>query len=421
MSLSLSIPPPEAFTWIPDFQRGLGDLLRPHVESVTDEIAEEVRGHVPADVRPVAGRSGCELIRMIGGTVRAFVDSVDDPAHDPAPLDGAYRLLGSREARRGRGLDGLEAALRLGGQIACRRLIRQAHGLDWPRDVLATLTERLFQFVDRLVDSAAEGHAAARQDLTTERERRRGTLRDALVTDPPASGEAIAELARAAGWAVPETICVIVPHATGAAGVTRRLVPPTVLADWSGDLPYLIVPDPAGPGQDTLLADLVKHHPGAVGPAVPLRSGAVSMRWARRAAALIRQGALPGTGAVRCVDHLPTLTAHAGRELVDATVAHYLGPLLEQPSPRREMLAETLLCYLNNADNAVTTAEELHLHAQTVRYRVRVIQDLFGGELPGPRTRLATMIALNALLRLPGIAAPGGKGQERGGSAPRWP
>ncbi|MBE1536709.1 hypothetical protein [Actinomadura algeriensis] len=53
----------------------------------------------------MAGDPECEPIRMIGATVRGFVDSVDDPAHD-----------------------GLEAALRLGGQTACRWLIRRATG-----------------------------------------------------------------------------------------------------------------------------------------------------------------------------------------------------------------------------------------------------------------------------------------------------
>jgi DNA-binding PucR family transcriptional regulator len=112
------------------------------------------------------------------------------------------------------------------------------------------------------------------------------------------------------------------------------------------------------------------------------------------------------------VDHLPTLISFVGHDLVDAATPLYLRPLLDEPSPRREILAETLLTYFNSGGNAVTTAQHLHLHPQTVRYRVRVIQEMFGGELPAPDTKLATMITLNSMLRLTGASAAAGGSSE---------
>ncbi|MFB4297645.1 helix-turn-helix domain-containing protein [Actinomadura sp. NTSP31] len=400
VSLSLSEPPILLTDPLNPRHRSphrLGDLLRPHIEPVTEEIAQEIRRHVPAFALPADGHPGCQLLAMVGLTVRGFVDSVDEPAPDLAPITEGYRRLGVREAQHGRGLDNLEAALRLSSQIVCRRLIHQTRILDSPHDVLAILTERLFQFLGRLVNAAARGHAAAHHRLTTEREQRRAYLRDAIVADPPTSREAVVELAGAAGWTAPDTVCAIVPHSP--ASVTR-LLPPTVLTDWSGHAPYLIVPDPEGPGQRLLMDRLAESCPGTIGPAVPLERGANSLRWARRGAALVSEGALPAAGAVRCVDHIATLTAHLGRDLVDAAAPQYLQPLLEEPTPRRETLAETLLSHLTHGGNAVNVGKELHIHPQTVRYRMRVIQNLFGGELPGPESRLATMIALNALLHL---------------------
>ncbi|MFI0350846.1 PucR family transcriptional regulator [Actinomadura sp. 9N407] len=373
-------------------------MLRPHVPAVVEEIAGEIRRQVPAYAQPADSVQGRQMVRTISTTVETFVRSMDGAGPDWTPLVETYARLGAQEAGRGHGLDGLEAALRLSSQIACRRFIGEAYRLDWPHETLTMLTESLFLLLGRLVDAAAEGYAAARQELATERERHRDRLRELLVADPPASHEAIKELSRTAGWDTPDTICVVALRRT--AGDTARLVPPTVLAEQSGERPYLLVPDPEGPGQERLLASLTDGGAGAaIGPTVPVGRGAVSLRWARQAMALMDDGVLPRTGALRCVDHLATLIAFVGHDLVDAATPLYLRPLLEEPSPRREILAETLLAYFNSGGNAVITSQHLHVHPQTVRYRIRVTQELFGGELPAPDTKLATMIALNSMLR----------------------
>ncbi|WP_084550016.1 helix-turn-helix domain-containing protein [Actinomadura rifamycini] len=377
----------------------IGDLLRPHLDAVVREIAEEIRRRLPAYAHPADSVQGRQMVRTIATTVRGFVDSVDDPAPDWSPLTDLYAHIGAREASGGHGLDGLEAALRLSSRITCRRFIGHAYDFGWSRETLAMLTEAHFGLLAVLVDAAAEGYASAREELATRRERDRGRLRDVLVADPPIGREAIRELAKAADWTAPETICAVALR--GPLAGTARLVPPTVLADWSGDAPYLVVPDPDGPGQDRLMAALADACPGAaVGPTVPVDRGAVSLRWARRAVALAEEGVLPADGTVRCCDHLATLVTAEARDLVEAAAPRYLRPLLEQPPPRREMLAETLLAYFNSGCNAVVTGRQLHIHPQTVRYRIRVINDIFGGEPAAPETKLATMIALNSMLRI---------------------
>ncbi|MFD0905712.1 PucR family transcriptional regulator [Actinomadura sediminis] len=363
-----------------------------------EEIAAEIRRRLPAYAHPADSEQGRWMVRTITTTVSSFVDSLDDPSPDWSPLTKLYAHIGAHEASEGHGLDSLEAALRLSSQITCRRFIGHAYDFGWSQETLATLTEAHFRLLAMLVDAAAEGYASAREELATRREVARGRLRDVLVADPPIGLEAIRELAKAADWTAPETICAVALR--GPVAGTARLVPPTVLADWSGDAPYLVVPDPGGPGQERLMAALADACPGAVGPTVPVGRGAVSLRWARRAVALAEEGVLPADGTVRCCDHLATLITAEARDLVEAAAPQYLRPLMEQPSPRREMLAETLLTYFNSGGNAVVTGRHLHIHPQTVRYRIRVIQELFGGEPAAPDTKLATMIALNSMLRL---------------------
>jgi hypothetical protein len=294
--------------------------------------------------------------------------------------------------------------MRLGSQIACRRFIRQAYRLDWTSETLALLTDSLFLLLGKAVNAAAQGYAAAQGEMATERERHRNRLRDLLVADPPTSTEALISLARAADWEPPHTIGVVALLSSPVSA--SRVTSPAILADWDGPAPYLVVPDPDGPGQDRLLSALFREHPGAIGPTVPLDKGAVSLRWAREAARLVQRGVLAQGGVVRCVEHLSVLAASQCEDLVEAASARYLRPLLEFPAGRLEALASTLLVYLSCGENAVVTGERMHVHPQTVRYRVRTIQKLYGDDLGDPGTRLDMMLALNALLCFSKAAPP---------------
>ncbi|QXJ26163.1 helix-turn-helix domain-containing protein [Actinomadura graeca] len=376
---------------------GLPDGLRRHLCAAVEEMEREIRDRVPGYTGADDGDHAWRVERTVGDTVAFFVDSVDRPGADPRRLTGLYVRLGELEARQGRSLDALQTALRAGGQAACRRFIGDAYRLGWSRDVLGRLTDSLFVLVARITDAAAQGYAREQARLSAERERRRARLRDLLVADPPPGPEAVAELALAARWEPPESIGLVALPAGAPSGAA--ILPPAVLADWDAPVPYLVVPDPEGPGRDRLWAALHMLGTAAVGPTVPLTRGAVSLRWARHALTLVGRGLLPGDTPVRCVDHLASLATLAAEELVGAAAGSVLGPQLELPPARRRPLAETLLTYLQCGDNAVVTAERLHIHEQTVRYRLRRIAELTGGRFSALDGRLDVMLTLNWLVR----------------------
>jgi sugar diacid utilization regulator len=68
-------------------------------------------------------------------------------------------------------------------------------------------------------------------------------------------------------------------------------------------------------------------------------------------------------------------------------------------------LAETLLAWLESADNAGAAARRLHVHPQTVRYRVRQLTELFGDRLCDPEARFTLQVALR-IRRLVSAARP---------------
>src|SRR5947209_4306483 len=61
---------------------------------------------------------------------------------------------------------------------------------------------------------------------------------------------------------------------------------------------------------------------------------------------------------------------------------------------RRKRLSATLKSWLMNMGNRKAVADELHVHPQTVRYRLDRLRELFGPALDDPATRAALLLAL---------------------------
>jgi DNA-binding PucR family transcriptional regulator len=176
------------------------------------------------------------------------------------------------------------------------------------------------------------------------------------------------------------------------------LLPPGVLADWTAPEPCLLVPDPDGPGRqaaiDRALRDrALRARPAAIGPSVPLARAAMSLRWARHALALARAGVIPA-GPVHCDQHLSTLLILADEDLAAALRGRRLAPLARLRPAQRDRIAETLLAWLQLGENAAEVAQRIHVHPQTVRYRMRQIHELFGDQLRDPDRRFELQLAL---------------------------
>jgi hypothetical protein len=216
----------------------------------------------------------------------------------------------------------------------------------------------------------------------------RPRLLDAIVSDPPDNG-LVARLASAVGWMLPGRVAVIVLGSAAAAPVLPR----GTLADWSGPEPVLVLPDPDGPGRAAAIGRALDGRRAAIGPAVPLGEAARSLRWARQALALSRLGILDG-GTLRCDEHLSTLLLLADADLARTLLRGRLAPLAELRPGQRDRFAQTMLAWLELGTNTTDVARHMHVHPQTVRYRLRRVQELFGDQLRDPRRRFELILAL---------------------------
>jgi hypothetical protein len=399
--------------------------MLPELDSLAADMTAAILREAPGYGRPDDDAHAAAVHHVARDTVHQFAARVADPTVPAEPMARMFRDIGRVAAADGRGLEPLHAALRVGARVAWHRLREIAGQGGADAGALAGIGEAIFRYLDELTAASSAGYADARAEFTGDAERLRHRLLDLLVADPPAPAEAVSSMARAVGWPLPRRV-TMVALAAGADRGSRPLppLPAGLLAGLGRRDPCLLIPDPDGPGRLRLLEAGLRDwrtagQPGvaaracvaAIGPAVPLAQAGGSLRWARQVLALAKRGLARATdGVVRCDDHLATLALLADAELAGLLSGHTLAPLQRLRPDQADRLGETLLAWLECADNAETTARYLHVHPQTVRYRLRQITELFGDRLSDPDARFALQAALRArhlALRLqPGSGRP---------------
>jgi hypothetical protein len=391
----------------PAVPRHVAGLLWPELGRAAEEVVGAIQREVPEYARPLDDGYTATLRHAVRQAAAQFVLQIADPA---TPLDAVtdlFRGIGRLEAAEGRSLEPLQAALRLGARVTWRTLCEQAAHGTLPVGVIGPVGEALFRYLDALAAACAEGFARASAEVAGELDRRRRRLLDLILTDPPVSREAIADQARAAGWMLPRKVAVVALADRDGGFAPLPALPPDVLVDTARQDPCLLVPDPDGPGRAAAVQRGLRGWTCALGPAVPVSRAGHSLRWARQALGLARRGVLPGgRGLIRCDEHFTALILLADAELARALCTAALAPLAGLRPAQQDILAETLLAWLQSAGNARLAAGELHVHPQTVRYRLRQLHELFGPVLAAPAARFELEVALRARRLLRAAGAP---------------
>ncbi|MGH3241018.1 MAG: PucR family transcriptional regulator, partial [Spirillospora sp.] len=215
--------------------RRLAVLMRPELPSLAQEIVHEVRATIPEYGRHLKGPY-VEALRI--GVERALTDFVEQVANPLAPRERhyeTYRRLGRFEAQEGRTLDTLQSALRLGAQVAWRRIMKVGPRRHLSPEVMAQLADALFAYIDELAALALEGYLDARPEGEVEGHRRR--LLELLMR-PLGSPRVLADAAGRAGWTIPDEVTAVV--APPGAQYVRAALEDDVLADLTAAEPFLV-------------------------------------------------------------------------------------------------------------------------------------------------------------------------------------
>ena len=360
----------------------VADALRTHLAEVADRVVLAIIDEVPSYAGALTGRMG-EVIRnavqlALGGFLTLATRQDDSVPRAPA-IEGAYQL-GRGEARSGRTVEALLAAYRVGARTSWRDMADAAVDAGIDAGQLARFAELVFAYIDELSAASVAGHTDELESSGRVRQRNLERLARALLNAAPA--DAINAAAERADWDPPGALTAVVLPESQVSHALTALDPHTLQpTDEVPGLPeghaVLLVPSTGSATARRTLLRALRGTDAVVGPSTPWLEAAASHRRTLRCAALGLEGLVDSD------DHLAALVLAA-----DPDARADLRP------STAEKLTDTLRSWLLHHGRRDAVAEELFVHAQTVRYRVGQLREVYGDRLEDPAFVLDATLAL---------------------------
>jgi hypothetical protein len=350
------------------------------------EVLEGIRSGVPGYERLPADVANSEVLESCRRNLRQWASWLLSGATPPEEELDRMRASVRARASEGVPLEDLLDAYRLGGRLGWQILRR--HARPHEQAALLDAAELLMTYIDRACAIVTEAYLDAGHVLVAEEERHVRSLLAALLRPGPVED---ADLAVARRLGVPLRDAYV-PFAVAArdasapqhAAIAARLrVAGRAIAVTEGDRVFglawdRIEPVDAGEGDGVLLA-----RDGVTARAI--------LDAAREEVLLLvdrgRRAGLHGTVTVE--DHLPELLLGRAPRLSERLRAQVVDAL----SPE---LLETLEALVACGLDRSATSARLHVHRNTLAYRVARIEQLAGLDLGTPRDIARAYLALEA-------------------------
>ncbi|WP_340384310.1 helix-turn-helix domain-containing protein [Streptomyces sp. SS7] len=392
---------------------GVTSALHARLPELGERMARRIRSAVPAyqDESLIPFDSLRRSCTANADLVLSHFHRTDTP--DPRPA----RDTGRVRAEQGMPLADTLHAYRIGFELLWSEIIEESRTHPEVTDaVLVTRSAEIWALFGRYAEAVAAAHRETAAELTLQREARRSALVEALFTGVLADRTTLWEAARELG--LPEQgPFAVVAAAAGApgeeplSGIGAALRQARLPSAWRL-LPHqqIGVVALAAPGAEDACLRALRRSRARIGVSpgfLSLRDTPQALRFARLALA-----GLPGTGpgVARFDDNpLAMLVAAAPAEAAHLTEV-VLGPVLALPAAERARLLTTLEHWFAAAGSAADTARTLFVHRNTVRYRLRRVEELTGRSLSDPRATADLGAALLAV----GTSGPGGGGAPAG-------
>lgn len=382
-------------------------LVRPKLPELIDRITSQIQLQVNAYAGPRTGRRRQLIEQAVSKAVYNFVDVVDGRPGNGQLVDELFRRMGRSEAIQGKDLNSMRAAYTIATRDAWELIHQFALSRGLSATVLGSFGDALFAYMDYLIDQVSVGYQAGLGTVDRDTQRARKHLLSSLLAG--SDHDDLRSLAASAVWPLPErlVICAVVvddetPIPEGILFedkvLTRVQRPISLLlcdAEQFADIQHEIR-DVFGP------ANLAISWP------VPHDEVPDAERWTRRALELARVGVLDVGNTIWCEEHLTTLWLYAEPRLSRRTSHGLLEPLRLESPHYRQVLSETLLAWLETNASAPALAERFGVHPQTIRYRLKRLEAMFGEHLNDTDDRLAMILTLRSSLPLRKAGQPRG-------------
>ncbi len=384
-----------------DLGEAIVALLRSRLPEVAELTVRAIIVQVPAYTDALSGPIGANIRSAVELALGGFLKLAGRPSGGAAgsprspALDGAYSL-GRGEARAGRSMEALLAAYRIGARESWRQFSRTAVENGLPADTMARFAELVFAYIDELSAASAAGHSDELATTGRVRERYLNRLVRGLLVGE--SAQRLGEAADRIGWRPPATLAaVLLPTGHASRAVTslddrtlRTDELPGMSPDEQSELTVLLVPDAEGAGR-AAVANVLRGLDAYLGPAKPWTLARLSYLRVLRAHRL----AIPRVdGLADTEEQLTALVVSADPDALADLRDRALAPLADIRPATADRLVETLRAWLLHLGRRDEVARALHVHPQTVRYRVGQLRELYGPLWDDPDVVAALTVAL---------------------------
>ena len=387
------VRPTTQFQPVVGLDPAVAQALRARLAEVADSAVLAIIEEVPSYEGALTGRMG-EVIRnavqlALGGFLTLATRHDANAPKAPA-IEGAYQL-GRGEARSGRTVEALLAAYRVGARTSWHDMAESAVEAGIDAGQLARFAALVFAYIDELSAASVAGHTDELESSGRVRQRNLERLARALLSG--AAADAITAAAERADWEPPGALTAVVLPESQVSHALTALDPHTLQpTDDVAGLPdghaTLLVPSTGSVSARRTVLRALQGTEAVVGPSTPWLEVAGSHRRALRCAALGIEGL------VDTDEHLAALLLSADPSARDDLRARVLAPLEGLRPSTAEKLTETLRSWLLHHGRRDAVAEELFVHAQTVRYRVQQLREVYGDRLEDPAFVLEATLAL---------------------------
>jgi hypothetical protein len=381
----------------------LSRRLLPEAEAFGQRMAEKICAAIPEYAEgQFVGID--EVISSCTDNMRFVLGML---AGDRVSLDSP-RATGTARADQGVPYAAVLQAFRIGGRFIWEELVAHAEAAE--RDVLLLAAADIWAVSDDLATHATEAYRTALADRARRDGQRRAALVAALLDGDAGEAERIWEASGVLNLDGGADYVVVAaespsPGAEGLPDVELLLRRKNVGSAWRFDHEHHegVVALRFGFGIDDLVAVLDAAAAGRVGVSSPfarLERAVDGRRQARSACAT----ASPGTTEVvrfgqRPLGVLLANSPEQARAMADAV----LGPVLAMPDEDGAVMLETARAWLAAGGSTSTAARQLHVHRNTVRYRLRRLEEATGRDLAVPIDAAEVYVALECV-RILGLA-----------------
>ncbi|MEU8093031.1 helix-turn-helix domain-containing protein [Micromonospora chalcea] len=348
---------------VPTFGTLLRDLSAD--PAAVDEVARAARVNSPEVARLPADEVRRQVVLLLTSGLGAL-----ERHEDPAGRDFAEaRRLGADRAAQGVTVAGLLRGVQAGRDRAVELVVRHGRAAGIPDEVLLEGLLTIGRYAAAVERAVVDGHRAAERDLLRTGAAARAHLLRRLLRDGP-EGLPPAELTRFGLRPDGRYHCLVAapPDPVRAHALHRQLIRHGGLLGTVDDRLAGLLPRPP----DAVPADLLT----LVTPAQPLARAPAMYALCLAALATAAHRRLRG---LRQVTDLAGETALAAQPVLAELLRGTLLGALDPADDFHRDLAGTALAWLHHGQRLDQTAAALHVHPNTVRYRLRRLRELTGG------------------------------------------